>query len=89
MKEYYFTFGQDHRQAAGLPDDSGMNMRNHWVRVTADSYMKARMIFIDEFSSKRMERGAACWSFQYEERDFEKSKHYFPGGEYKHLKQKS
>ena len=82
MKDYYFTFGSNHRVHQG---NDLIALNNHWVRITAESYGTAREIFVEQFSTPFMERGAACWSFQYEEDKFNKS--YFPLGEYGHINQ--
>ena len=79
MKDYYFTFGQGHT------NNEGLILRNYWVRVKADSYDKAREIFINEFSSKQLPRPMQ-WGFQYEGLDYFKPE-YFPGGEYAYFKQ--
>ena len=81
-KNYYFTFGSNHRVHRG---NDLIALNNYWVRVIAESYGKAREIFVERFSTPFMERGAACWSMQYEEDKFNKS--YFPLGEYKLLEQ--
>jgi hypothetical protein len=73
MKNYYFTFGQDHWHKEGIP------MKNFWVRVQAHSYEEARVCFIEKFSSLYMQT-PSTWSFQYEEFRFRKE--YFPGGEF-------
>ena len=72
-KNYYFTFGQANIQNDGTP------MRNYWVRVVAEDFMKARMMFIEKFSSVHMPT-PTTWSFQYTEDDFDRS--WFPSGEY-------
>lgn len=79
MKNYYFTFGGNHRQI------DGTLMRSYWVRVVAESYNKARTIFTKEFSSKYMHRPTE-WCWQYEEKGFDGDK-YFPLGEYACYKQ--
>ncbi len=80
MSNYYFTFGANHRVYHG---NDLISLKDYWVRVTAESYGKAREFFIKHFSTPFMERGAMCWSMQYEEKKF--NKEYFPKGEYKHL----
>lgn len=81
MKNYYFTFGQDHRLSDGYP------MRDHWVKVEAEDYGTARKTFMDEFATPYLERPLG-WSFQYDEGDFIASSYmYFPKGEYKFIKQ--
>ena len=82
MENYYFTFGSNHRVHQG---NDLIALNNHWVRVVAESFGKAREIFVEQFSTPRMERGAACWWFQYTEDTFKKS--YFPCGEYAMLVQ--
>ena len=79
---YYFTFGSNHRVHHG---NDLIALNNYWVRVVAESHGKARKIFIEQFSTPKMERGAMCWSFQYDEDKFDKS--YFPLGEYAVLNQ--
>ena len=76
MKNYYFTFGQDHVNNEGVP------MKDYWVRVESDSYNTARETFIEQFSSIEMERPLG-WSMQYEEEHFDRS--FFPAGEYKFI----
>ena len=72
MRDYYFTFGQDHH------DKDGRAMKDRWVRVVAESYDKARSIFIREYAIPIM--GDACrWSFMYEGGFFEPE--WFPAGE--------
>ncbi|KKN06718.1 hypothetical protein LCGC14_1074450 [marine sediment metagenome] len=73
MKNYYFTFGQNHWNSDGVP------MKNFWVRVVATDYEIARQIFVDKFTSQKME-SPDKFSFQYEEKDF--SSEFFPQGEY-------
>ena len=82
MKDFYFTFGANHRVHQG---NDLISLKDYWVRVTADDYGKAREIFIERFSTPLMERGAMCWSFQYDEDKF--SRQYFPLGEYNHFQQ--
>lgn len=78
MKNYYFTFGSNHWNSSGVP------MQNFWVRVVAKDYGKAREIFIEEFSSQKMETPMS-WSFQYEEDKFKPE--FFPQGEYEVFEQ--
>lgn len=73
MKNYYFTFGFKHVTTDGIP------LFNNWVRVRAKDYGRARELFVNEFTSKRMET-IQSWAFQYEEQDFQKD--LFAGGEY-------
>lgn len=73
MNNYYFTFGQDHHTIDDYP------MKDHWVRVVAADYVRAREIFVMQFSSLQMPRQDK-WAFQYEEKDF--NKEFFPKGEY-------
>ena len=82
MENYYFTFGSNHRVHIG---NDLIALNNHWVRVVAESYGKAREIFIERFSTPLMERGAMCWSMQYEEGKFKPE--YFPEGEFKRITQ--
>jgi hypothetical protein len=76
MKNYYFTFGQNHC----LTD--GYSMCDHWVRVRAKDYTRARELFVKEFSSLYMP-AVDKWAFQYEEEGFKKD--YFPKGEYQFI----
>lgn len=78
MKNYYFTFGQNHWHRDGIP------MKDFWVRVQAEDYITARIIFINKFSSIYMEREDK-WAFQYEEEDFEPE--YFGLGEFQLITQ--
>ena len=80
MKNYYFTFGQDHNLLNGAP------MKDCWVRVCADSYQKARFLFVKHFTLMFMS-DPAKWAFQYEEEKFDRS--FFPGGEYAFIHQDS
>lgn len=73
MKNYYFTFGQNHWNSEGYP------MKNSWVRVVAENYEKARELFISQFTEIYMENPNK-WAFQYEEKDFQT--HFFPNGEF-------
>ena len=73
METYYFTFGQNHWHRDGIP------LKDYWVRVVAEDYGKARMLFIERFSSIYME-APDKWSMQYKEKDFKSS--YFPNGEF-------
>lgn len=76
MKNYYFTFGQHHRLIDGYP------MKDHWVRIKAHDAMRARLLFVTDFSSQNME-SSDKWAFQYEEEKFDKS--YYPKGEYQFI----
>lgn len=76
MNNYYFTFGQDHCTI------DGYKMKDHWVRVAAEDFMIARLLFISEFSSVVMP-ASDKWSFQYDEKEFKKE--YFPKGEYQFI----
>ena len=82
MENFYFTFGGDHIQVVG--DDRGMVMNNHWVKVTAKDYGKARGIFVTRFTLIYM-KTPDSWAFQYPEKHFERE--YFPAGEYMHITQ--
>lgn len=73
MNNYYFTFGQNHWHRDGIP------MSNYWVRVVAESYDKAREIFIQRFTSVYMQ-DPMKFAFQYEENKFKPN--YFPKGEF-------
>lgn len=72
LKNYYFTFGQNHHTKAGLA------MRNRYVRVRGINMDKATDLFIDRFASRVMENGE--WSMCYRESEFEAS--YYPLGEH-------
>ena len=73
MQNYYFTFGQDHWNVDGVP------MKNFWVRVVATGSETARQIFVDEFTSQKMQ-SPDKFAFQYKEKDFDSK--FFPQGEY-------
>lgn len=73
MKNFYFTFGQDHHTT------DGVDMMDYYVRVIADDYMTARKLFVRFFSSVFME-AADKWAFQYDEEHF--TPEYFRNGEY-------
>lgn len=78
MKNYYFTFGQNHWNSEGYP------MKHSWVRVEAEDYEVARSLFIANFSSIYMETPEK-WAFQYEADKFDNS--YFKNGEFCTIKQ--
>ena len=80
LKNYFFTFGQNHRTHAGEP------MKDYWVKVTASSYGKARELFIEEFSSRYMPQSDS-WAFQYSEKQFTSA--YFYKGEYTSILEKT
>lgn len=81
MKTYYFTFGQSHYTQDGEP------MKDHFIRVIAESYGKARELLITHFTSKRME-APDKFSFQYDADEFERKWiAFFPKGEYLALHQ--
>lgn len=80
MKKFYFTFGQDH------VTKGGQKMRNYWVTVEAVDYYTARELFCDEFAEPEM-GDPARWSFQYSEGDENWKPGYFPGGQYRLIKQ--
>jgi len=73
LRDYYFTFGQNHRQNNGMP------MKDFWIRVKAVNYGEARAKFIDQFTTIFMPSKDA-WAFQYPASKFESE--YFPEGEY-------
>jgi hypothetical protein len=73
MKNYYFTFGQEHY------NNDGETMKNHYVKVVAENYDKARSLFIRKFSMVFMPKPDK-FSFQYGEEDFLKIAHYFHQG---------
>ncbi len=56
-------------------------MKDHWVRVQASSYDRARGVFIEKFTIPFMDR-ADRFSFQYDERDFSKLRVFYPKGEF-------
>ena len=70
LKNYYFTFGQIH-----VHPQTGILMKDHWVRIVAHNIPEARKIMCENYSNK--------WAFQYDETNFRDS--YFPGGEYEVL----
>jgi len=73
MKNYYFTFGQNHWTTEGFP------MKNSWVRVVAEDYETARSLFVANFSSLYMQT-PETWAFQYGEEKFES--HFYKNGEF-------
>lgn len=73
MKNYYFTFGQNHWTVEGFP------MKNSWVRVVAEDYETARSLFVANFSSLYMQT-PETWAFQYGEEKFES--HFYKNGEF-------
>lgn len=73
MKNYYFTFGQFHHTVDGTP------MKDYWVRVQATSFFRARLLFIEHFTSQEMPKRDK-FAFQYVESNF--NKEMFPKGEY-------
>jgi hypothetical protein len=72
MKDFYFTFLSIHYKL------DGVRMKDHWIRIKANSSNKARRLMMD-WCDENM-GGASRWGMQYKEEDFES--HYFPGGEY-------
>ena len=78
MEKYFFTFGQSHIQKDGTV------MKDYWIEVEAESFVKGRQIFIEKFSSVFME-GPDKWAFQYGENGIDKS--YFQKGCYTLIKQ--
>lgn len=77
-QNFYFTFGQSHYTI------DGVYMGNRWVRVEADSYSSARILFVEQFSSVKMEK-LEKFSFQYYENDFNPI--FFTDGEYEVITQ--
>jgi len=76
MKNFYFTFGQNHWHK------DGFQMHNYWVRVKSDSYENARIKFIEKFTSIYMS-AKDKWAFQYDEEEFDNdSKQFYPLGEF-------
>ncbi len=79
MKNYYFTFGQDHF------NNDGQCMSTFWVIVESLSYDEARSKFIKQFMCVFMPKPDG-FSFQYSEDDFEKIRSFFTGGLYKAIR---
>lgn len=79
MNEYYFTFGQQHYTTEGV------EMKDHYIKVIAETGDKARGLFITHFMSKHME-APDKFSLQYEAEEFDVIKHLYPRGEYMVLK---
>lgn len=73
MSLFYFTFGQSHKTKAGL------EMKDHYVTVEAESQAKARELFVELFAKKAIPT-PLTWAFQYSDADMQKQ--YFPKGEY-------
>jgi hypothetical protein len=76
MQNYYFTFGQEHCTKDGYP------LKDHWVRVLANNYWRARDIFIEEFTSVFLPEKDK-WSMEYTEKAF--TKQFFSKGEYQFI----
>jgi len=77
-KNYYFTFGQDHRTMAGVP------MKDYHVLVRAENEGIAREIFIEKFMKEKM----PSWdkfATSYPEKHFKSE--FFPLGEYARFEQ--
>ena len=79
MKNFYFTFSTRHWTT------DGVKMGDYWVTVIADNYAKARQLFIDKFSSQRMEREDKFLK-QLTDENFDPN--FFPGGEYERINQR-
>ena len=101
MINYYFTFGQNHWNSEGFPmknvwvkvsvsrevlQESEPD-QDGYVKCEIDSnhFMRARLLFINSFSSIYMEKPDK-WAFQYTEDGFDKS--FFPGGEFMSITEK-
>ena len=72
-KNYYFTFGQDHKTVDDVP------MKDYHVLVLAENEEVAREIFIERFMKERM----PAWdkfATSYPENHFKSQ--FFPLGEY-------
>jgi hypothetical protein len=54
-------------------------MKDYYVRVQAESYTKARELFVELFARKHMPT-PLTWAFQYPESEM--NKRYYPMGEY-------
>lgn len=72
MPNFYFTFGQDHR------DRHGRFLKDYWVRVVAPEGATARELFIEEYAKQKLPKPSQ-WGFQYSEKNF--SPLFFPLGE--------
>ena len=76
MQRFYFTFGQTH-----LHPDTKQPMKDYWVEVEAESYIKARQLFMSKYGKK--------WAFQYNETDFGmETRVLFPRGKHSEIIQK-
>lgn len=95
LATFFFTFGVDHTLVKTNDKDEyvfGENLSkltpllyNHYVKVKAYSYIDARRIFINEFSSKYL-KTPNSWCWQYNAAEFDKS--FFPLGNLTTLTQK-
>lgn len=100
MKDYYFTFGQDHWNKEGFP------MKNSWVRVTVsegqitteslpdkDGIVECKVIDKDLYMAARrifINRFSSIWMEAQDKWAFQYEKkdfhpNYFPAGEFTHL----
>ena len=77
-KNYYFTFGQDHKTVDGVP------MKDYHVLVRAENEGVAREIFIEKFTKIRMPKWDMFFT-GYSEKQFEPR--FFPLGEYAKFEQ--
>lgn len=77
MKQYFFTFGQHHKNI------NGQRMKDFYVKVQASSWDKAREIFISQFAKKKLQRGD-CGK-QFEEDKFKP--YLYPDGEFESLRE--
>ena len=74
MNNFYFTFGFGHK------DYDGNSLAHMFVKVTADNYMKARILMVNKYGIK--------WAFQYEEDNFLPQIEQFGLTELEHIIQK-
>ena len=77
-KNYYFTFGQDHRTMDGVP------MKDYHVLVRAENEGVSREIFIEKFTKVKMPSWDMFFT-GYSEKEFEPK--FFPKGEYARFEQ--
>ena len=78
MKNFYFTFGQNHENVDGI------SMENKWVRVTALSKRAAYNLFIFLFANPEM-GNSQKWSMIYSEDNF--NPEFYSEGEHSMLHQ--
>ena len=77
-KNFYFTFGQEHKTVDGVP------MKDYHVLVRAENGEIAREIFIEKFTKVRMPSWDMFFT-GYSEKHFDPR--FFPNGEYAKLEQ--